>query len=114
MRFTDITDDRLYVEQGKTGMRIAIPLSLHLEAANLHLGDIIERCRASHSSDYIINTTRRSQKGDTSLHPDALTKGFVKARNASTLDPGDNSPTFQEIRSLASRLYSMEKGEEFA
>lgn len=114
MRFTDIIDDRLHVEQGKTGMRIAIPLSLHLEAANLRLGDVIERCRASHSSNYIINTTRRSKKGDTSLHPDALTKAFVKARNASTLDLGDNPPTFHEIRSLASRLYSMEKGEEFA
>ncbi|QDI47333.1 integrase [Serratia marcescens] len=114
MRFTDIIDDRLHVEQGKTGMRIAIPLSLYLEAANLRLGDVIERCRASHSSNYIINTTRRSKKGDTSLHPDALTKAFVKARNASTLDLGDNPPTFHEIRSLASRLYSMEKGEKFA
>ncbi len=56
---------------------------------------------------------RRVGKSGT-VYPDALTKAFVKARNASTLDLGDNPPTFHEIRSLASRLYSMEKGEEFA
>ncbi|AHG22155.1 integrase [Chania multitudinisentens RB-25] len=114
MRFTDIFDGRLHIEQGKTGMRLAIPLDLRLEAANLCLGEVIERCRSSHASDYIINTTRRSKNGDTSLHPDTLTKAFVKARNATKLDLGDNPPTFHEIRSLASRLYSIEKGEEFA
>jgi len=113
-RFADIIDGRLHVEQGKTGMRIAIPLDLTLKVANLCLGEVIERCRASHSSDYIINTTRQSKNGDKSLHPDALTKAFVKARNATTLELGDNPPTFHEIRSLASRLFSIEKGEEFA
>jgi integrase len=48
------------------------------------------------------------------MHPDALTKAFVKARNATTLELGENPPTFHEIRSLASRLFSTEKGEEFA
>ncbi|HHQ6614567.1 TPA: tyrosine-type recombinase/integrase [Serratia fonticola] len=71
-------------------------------------------CRASHSSNYVINTTRRSKNGDESRHPDALTKAFVKARNATTLELGDNPPTFHEIRSLASQLFSTEKGEEFA
>ncbi|WP_411752070.1 tyrosine-type recombinase/integrase [Serratia sp. (in: enterobacteria)] len=114
LHFADIIDGRLHVEQGKTGMRIAIPLNLNLKTVNLCLGEVIERCRASHSSDYIINTTRRSKNGDKSLHPDALTKAFVKARNATMLELGDNPPKFHEIRSLASRLFSIEKGEEFA
>lgn len=114
MRFTDIFNGRLHVEQGKTGMRIAIPLDLRLEAANLCLGEVIERCRVLNESDYIINTTRRYHEGDIPLRPDALTKSFAKARKAASLDLGDNPPSFHEIRSLASRLYSNEKGEEFA
>ncbi|EDT0956558.1 tyrosine-type recombinase/integrase, partial [Salmonella enterica subsp. enterica serovar Holcomb] len=47
------------------------------------------------------------------IHPDGLTKKFVKARKISSVKFSDNPPTFHEIRSLAGRLYKDERGEEF-
>ncbi|WP_439848435.1 site-specific integrase, partial [Salmonella enterica] len=40
MEFRDVFDNRLYVTQIKTGMKIAIPLSLTLEAPGLRLGTV--------------------------------------------------------------------------
>ncbi len=45
MRFSDIYDDRLHIRQIKTGMMIAIPLSLSLPVAGLRLGAVVKQCR---------------------------------------------------------------------
>ncbi|OSJ77562.1 phage integrase, partial [Salmonella enterica subsp. enterica serovar Newport str. SHSN007] len=45
MKFNDVFDNRLHVTQIKTGMKIAIPLSLTLEVPGLRPGTVIDRCR---------------------------------------------------------------------
>ncbi len=45
MKFSDIWDEHLHVEQEKTGSKIAIPLALRCNAINWSLRDVISRCR---------------------------------------------------------------------
>lgn len=46
MKFSDVWDGHLHVIQGKTGMRLALPLTLYCDAVNMTLKDVIARCRA--------------------------------------------------------------------
>jgi integrase len=46
--------------------------------------------------------------------PDAMTSAFAVATDLSGIQFGPNLPTFHEIRSLASRLFGIENGEDFA
>ncbi|TBJ97929.1 tyrosine-type recombinase/integrase [Salmonella enterica] len=114
MKFSDIVDGRLHVTQIKTGMKIAFPLSLTLEAPGLRLGTVIDRCRLVSRTDFMISAGIRKNSPTGNIHPDGLTKKFVKARKISGVKFSDNPPTFHEIRSLAGRLYKDERGEEFA
>ncbi|EAQ9998275.1 integrase [Salmonella enterica] len=114
MKFSNIIDDRLYINQIKTGMKIALPLSLNLSAVGLRLGTVIDRCRLVSRTDYLISPGVRKNSSDGSLHPDSLTKKFVAARKLAGINFSDNPPTFHEIRSLAGRLYRDERGEDFA
>ena len=114
MRFSDVKDERLYVTQIKTGMRIAVPLSLNLAVAGLKLSTVIDRCRLQSRTDFMISAGIRKNSPDGNIHPDGLTKKFVAARKLASIAFGDNPPTFHEIRSLAGRLYKDAHGEEFA
>ena len=113
MRFTDIKDDRLYVEQQKTGACLAIPLSLTLRESGLRLSTVIDRCRLVSRCDLLISPGIRKNSVDGSINLDSLTKGFVKARNFSGLEFTDRPPSFHEIRSLSGRMYKKEFGKEF-
>ncbi|EFP9643818.1 tyrosine-type recombinase/integrase, partial [Shigella boydii] len=114
MRFSDIYDDRLHIRQIKTGMMIAIPLSLSLPVAGLRLGAVVEQCRMVSRGDYLISAGIRKNSPDGSIHPDGLTKKFVAARKLTGIQFSENPPTFHEVRSLAGRLYKETCGEEFA
>lgn len=114
MQFSHIYDDRLYVTQIKTGMKIALPLSLSLPSAGLRLGTVIDRCKLISRTDFLISAGIRKNSPDGSIHPDGLTKRFSAARKLTGIDFGDNPPTFHEIRSLSGRLYKEIYGEEFA
>jgi len=48
------------------------------------------------------------------VSPDALTGAFAEAREISGIKFGPDPPTLHEIRSLASRLYELENGKDFA
>ncbi|MBU9832557.1 phage integrase Arm DNA-binding domain-containing protein [Rahnella sp. FC061912-K] len=114
MRFDQVVDGRLLIDQGKTGAMISLPLDLELRSVGLRLGTVIDRCRLASSTDFIVSAGKRKNSPDGSLHPDGLTKKFVAARNTAGIEFQDNPPTFHEIRSLAGRLYEKEKGKEFA
>jgi Integrase len=115
LRFSDVRDGRLFVTQEKTGHKLAIPLSLRLDAADLLLQDVIDRCRINNPSDFMIySPVRRGGRKPGPLTPDGLTQAFAENRDSSGLKFGPNPPSFHEIRSLASRLYEKEYGEEFA
>ncbi|EEP9290045.1 tyrosine-type recombinase/integrase [Salmonella enterica] len=114
MKFNDIYNERLHVTQIKTGMKIAIPLTLSLKAVGLQLEAVIRRCQQYSRTDFLISAGKRKNSPDGSIHPDGLTKKFVAARKLSGLKFSDNPPTFHELRSLSGRLYAEEFSENFA
>ncbi|EEH92578.1 prophage lambda integrase [Citrobacter portucalensis] len=108
MKFSDIWDDHLHIEQEKTGSKIAIPLSLRLNSINWSLRDVVARCRDYAVSPYLVHffrTTSQAERG-TQVKSNTLTMNFSKARDLARIDWGNGTPaTFHEQRSLAERLY---------
>ncbi|MCX8980674.1 site-specific integrase [Citrobacter portucalensis] len=108
MKFSDIWDDHLHVIQEKTGSKIAIPLSLHLNAINWNLRDVVARCRDYAVSPYLVHffrSTSQAERG-AQVKSNTLTMNFSKARDLAGIDWGKGSPaTFHEQRSLSERLY---------
>lgn len=108
MKFSDIWDDHLHVIQEKTGSKIAIPLSLRLNAINWSLRDVVARCRDYAVSPYLVHffrSTSQAERG-AQVKSNTLTMNFSKARDLAGIDWGDGSPaTFHEQRSLSERLY---------
>lgn len=111
MKFSDIWDDHLHVVQEKTGSKVAIPLSLRLNAIDWSLRDVISRCRDYAVSTYLIHffrSTSQSERGSR-VKTNTITMHFSKARDQAGIDWGDGSPaTFHEQRSLAERLYELQ------
>lgn len=108
MKFSDIWDDHLHVIQEKTGSKIAIPLSLRLNAINWSLRDVVARCRDYAVSAYLLHffrSTSQAERG-AQVKANTLTMNFSKARDLARIDWGEGSPaTFHEQRSLSERLY---------
>ena len=108
MKFSDIWDDHLHVVQEKTGSKIAIPLSLRLNAINWCLRDVVARCRDYAVSSYLVHffrSTSQAERG-AQVKSNTLTMNFSKARDLAGIDWGEGSPaTFHEQRSLSERLY---------
>lgn len=108
MKFSDIWEDHLHVIQEKTGSKIAIPLSLRLNAINWSLRDVVARCRDYAVAPYLVHffrSTSQAERG-AQVKSNTLTMNFSKARDLAGIDWGDGSPaTFHEQRSLSERLY---------
>lgn len=108
MKFSDIWDDHLHITQEKTGSKIAIPLSLRLNAINWSLREIVSRCRDHAVSPFLVHyfrSTSQAERG-AQVSSNTLTTNFTKARNKAEIDWGGGTPaTFHEQRSLAERLY---------
>lgn len=108
MKFTDVWDDMLHIEQEKTGSRLAIPLDLKCEVLGLTLRDVISKCRDAVVSKYLVHfrhTTSQANRGDR-VSSSCLTSTFKKARDKSVLEwKNGTPPTFHEQRSLSERLY---------
>lgn len=119
MRYRDIQDGHLQVEQGKTGARIRIPLGLRLAAVNLSLAETIERTRAPHVlSQYLIHhcgQVGRAKPGD-QLRAHTLAGEVAALVKATGYEPrpGHLPPSLHEIRSLAARLWADQHGPAFA
>ena len=110
----DIRDACWWVEQRKTGARVAIPLSIRLDALGMSLSDVLEQCRATGIlSPYLIHQTYRggSAKTGAPIALKAFSKTFTAAVRRLGIDWGDRSPpTFHELRSLSKRLYDSQGG----
>ena len=103
-----VEDGLLWVVQGKTGALVRIPLSLYLEAVGLSLGEIIERCRGRIATPYLLHHDRPFGNAPVGapIHIDTISRAFADARALTGLQwPGQNPPTFHELRSLSERLY---------
>lgn len=109
MRFSDIWDDALHVEQSKTGSLVAIPLDIHLDLLNLSLRAVIDMCRDEVGSEYIIHHLAGTRAADPGApyRPRHASFVFSEARNAALIPtrPGKTPSSFHELRSLAERLY---------
>ena len=108
MKFSDIWDDHLHVVQEKTGSKLAIPLSLRLNAIDWSLRDVVARCRDYAVSPYLIHFFRATSMAErgAQVKSNTLTMNFSKARDKAEINWGDGTPaTFHEQRSLAERLY---------
>ncbi|MFX4315809.1 tyrosine-type recombinase/integrase, partial [Enterobacter sp. 63] len=109
MKFKDIKDGYLYVEQGKTGAKLALPLSLRCQAIDTLLGEVIEQCRDNALSPYLVHhirTTKKYKSGDPINKASASTM-FARCRDHVGLVPpeGKTPTSFHEQRSLSERLY---------
>lgn len=106
-RFAAFDDECWRLEQGKTGRKLAIPLDLRLDVFGMSLRDVLAECRRTRVvSKYLIHHTRtfgNAPKG-APVFIDRITKRFSEAVERA-LGPGENLPTFHELRSLAKRLY---------
>lgn len=108
MRWDDIRDDRLRVEQKKTGMKLTIPTSTTV--GGYSLSSVLYECRALYSQHPILIATRTG----TELDVKSVSRAFAKARNETGIKWEGDPPSFHEIRSLAARMYKSEKGEKYA
>ena len=105
LRFDDVWDGCLHVEQEKTGARLALPLTLRLNALGVTLEEAIEACRDyAVGNDYLI----RKHNGKP-LVLASLSARFEEAREGA-LPPFKTGfpPSLHECRSLAERLYRTE------
>ncbi|QVN19426.1 tyrosine-type recombinase/integrase [Burkholderia pyrrocinia] len=107
----DVRDGHALTTRPKTGVRVLIPLELHLDVLGMSLGDVVARCRTtSVVSSYLIHHLRQHgpAKRGARVKLDTITEAFKKARILAGVI-GDDAPTSHEIRSLAKRLYEKQR-----
>jgi integrase len=104
----DVRDGHLFVQQYKTGARVAIPLALRLEALGATVGEVVDECLACepHDGETLLRTAARPRR---ELHPQSISNRFAEAFGAACTHAGPGAaPSFHEIRSLSARLYRMQ------
>lgn len=116
-KFADVKDEYWHCDQGKTGMKLRLSLSVRLKAVDLSIGDVIKQCRNNVVSKYMIHhvTSSARAKAGAKVNIDTISRAFATAREKAGIvqQDGKEPPTFHEIRSLAERLYEKEYGPAF-
>lgn len=103
MKFSDVWDGHLHIEQAKTCARLALPVALSLDAIGLTLEQVIDDCRdyyAIAGQGFMLRKHNGEQLGDASL-----SARFETAREGALGVVGENPPSLHECRSLSERLY---------
>lgn len=103
MRFDDVIDGWLHIEQQKTAARIALPVGLRMDAIDVSVADAIEQCR-----NYGVHgETMLRQRDGSRLSCAGITAGFTRTWRAAfgAWEGLGTRPTLHEIRSLSERLY---------
>lgn len=102
MKFSDVWDGHLHIVQEKTGARLALPLSLRLDALGITLEQAIKSCRGYYrGTEYLI----RKHNGKSPVLA-SFSARFQDARNEVMPMPKSGLPaSLHECRSLAERLY---------
>lgn len=103
LRYDQVREGYLWIEQNKRGARVALSLDLSLPALGRSLGDLIESSRDI-SSEHIIHHGYGAQRPGAAVSRFTLTASFAAARDLA-LGPSDHPPSFSEQRSLSARLY---------
>lgn len=110
MRFDDVVDGCLRVEQQKQagkgyGARVAIPLTLRLDAVGLTVGEVVEFCRTIGKP----GPTLLRKAGGGAIELSSLSARFSECIRAVLGDGAhadDEWPSLHEVRSLSARLYT--------
>jgi len=105
LKFRDAHNGFLWVVQGKTGMKVRLPLALTV--AGYRLEDVIAGCRDRVLSPYLLHHVRhqaRAKPGDR-LYEKSLSRAFRESRKRAGIE-GNKPPSFHEIRSLSARLHT--------
>ena len=101
MRFADVWDEHLHIEQAKTGTRLALPLALKLNALGVTLGEAIEACRSYPiKSEFMLRKANGGRLADASL-----SARFEEVRKAVLPSDTGIPASLHECRSLSERLY---------
>lgn len=109
MRFSDVVDGHLQVIQQKEagkgyGARVAIPLTLRMDAIGMTVGDVIEFCRGVGKP----GGTMLRTAGGRNIQLTSLSTRFAECIRA-VLGEGAHAegewPSLHEVRSLAARTY---------
>ncbi|ELI7923480.1 site-specific integrase [Yersinia enterocolitica] len=109
MKWSDIRDGMLWVEQQKSGAKLALDVNLSLNALGISFNETLIRCKSQFGGcDNLIASHNKLQLSTT-----AISRGFARARDLSGLSWDKAPPSFHELRSLSARLYTEEKGSEF-
>lgn len=112
MRFDDVVDGHLRVEQQKKagkpqGARVAIPLSLRLAATGTTLGDVIEHCRGIGApGDTLLRKANGKPIEMSSLS--ARFRGLIVKACGPDAYKQFEWPSLHEVRSLSARTYVAE------
>jgi integrase len=102
MRFADVWEGHLHIEQFKTSTRLALPIALHLDVLGKSIADVIEDCRKYAAP----GETLVRRQGGVALCVASLSARFEEARDGSGLTWKTGSPpSLHECRSLSERLY---------
>ncbi|WP_241647516.1 site-specific integrase [Rosenbergiella metrosideri] len=110
MKWSDVKDGKLWIEQKKTGAKLTIPLSIQAPNLEIKLSDVIDRCRESYGKCETLIASRTGQM----LTVKSISRSFSQARDKSGCKWEGDPPSFHEIRSLSARLYASDKSNEFA
>lgn len=112
MKFGDVVDGHLRIEQQKKarkkiGARVSIPLTLHLEATGMTLGEVIELCRDIGAP----GETLLRQANGRPIEMSSLSARFCE--HITEVVPADaykkyERPSLHEVRSLSARTYIAE------
>ncbi|MCT4701203.1 tyrosine-type recombinase/integrase [Enterobacteriaceae bacterium H20N1] len=99
MKKLDIKDGFLHIEQAKTGEKIALPLSLKLDAISTSLSEVVDMCS---SSGPLLQCARRKR-----VNTWSISRWFKICREQAgiSIEEDRTPPPFREQRSLAERLY---------
>ena len=112
MKFSDVVDGRLRVEQQKkarklVGARLAIPLTLHLKATGMTLGQVIELCRTiAKPGDYLLRKANGKPIEISSLSA-RFRELIVEVCGPDAYEEFE-WPSLHEVRSLSARTYIAE------
>lgn len=103
MKLSGIKGRHLFVEQQKTGAKIAIPLSLRMRCINTSLAEVIDSCRSYGApSDYMLHKSNGAP-----LSPDSLSARFetVREKSLGLWAEKGTPPSLHECRALAAWMY---------
>lgn len=110
MKWSDIHDGNIWVEQKKTGMKLTIPTSINIPVLKLSLPETLDKCKKI----FFEKETVIASRSGSALKVETISRAFATARDSAGLTWSGEPPSFHEIRSLSARLYATEKGNEYA